>query len=277
MPFDPCNAGHTKCLDFELPGDTIINPSRPAPTDSYGYLVECLMEMVFRCFANITPDRCPAGCYQLTGGFITRTQAGAGKPFVMADPLHGGNGATFDSDGPTNQIIGNGDLPTNPVEIMETRYPVLIDKMELTATMDGAGKFRGGKGVRKNYRFLEDGYYVALVIENTSDVTSKGVDDGGNGRPGYFVFNPNTPNEQVYTQRIASMGPFPKGTVLEVVTGGGGGWGVAAERDPYMVLSDVRNGFLDPAAAKNVYGVSIVEENGEWSIDHEATKKARAA
>ena len=277
LPFDPCNAGHAKCLDFELPPATIINPTRPAPTDSYGYIVECLMELMFRCFANVIPEHCPAGGYQLTGGFITRTQGEFGKPFVMTDPVHGGNGATHDSDGPTNQLVGNGDLPSNPVEVMETRHPVLVTRLEFAPEMGGSGKFRGGKGVRKDYRFLEDGCYVALVTENTSDVTAKGINGGGNGLPGYFVFNPGAPNEKVYSKRVASVGPFPKGTVLRAITGGGGGWGSALERDPQMILADILNGFLDPATAKAVCNIAVFEENGEWVIDHEQTQKLRAA
>lgn len=277
MPYDPCNAGHTKCLDFELPPASIINPMRPAPTDSYGYIVECLMELMFRCFASIVPEHCPAGGYQLTGGFITRTQPEFGKPFIMTDPVHGGNGATYDGDGPTNQLIGNGDLPNNPVEVTETRHPVRVDRVEFAPEMSGIGKFIGGKGVRKDYRLLEDGCYGALVIENTSDVTAKGVNGGGNGRPGFFVFNPGTPDEKVYTKRVASVGPFPKGTVFRSTTGGGGGWGSALERDPQLVLADIRNGFTDPATARTVCNVAVVEENGEWVIDQKQTQKLRAA
>jgi len=276
LPYDPCNAGHAKCLEFVLPPATIINPVRPAPTDSYGYLVECLMELTFRCFANVIPEHCLAGGYQLTGGFITRTQPEFGKPFVMTDPVHGGNGATHNGDGPTNQLVGNGDLPNNPVEVMETRHPVLIDRVEFASEMGGPGKYRGGKGVRKDYRFLEDGCYVALTIENTSDVTAKGVSGGDNGRAGYFVFNPGTTEQKVYTKRVASVGPFPKGTVLRAVTGGGGGWGSALERDPELVLADIRNGFIDPATAKTTFNVVIVQECGEWVIDHEQTQRIRA-
>jgi N-methylhydantoinase B len=276
LPYDPCNAGHAKCLEFVLPPATIINPVRPAPTDSYGYLVECLMELTFRCFANVIPEHCPAGGYQLTGGFITRTQPEFGKPFVMTDPVHGGNGATHNGDGPTNQLVGNGDLPNNPVEVMETRHPVLIDRVEFASEMGGPGKYRGGKGVRKDYRFLEDGCYVALTIENTSDVTAKGVSGGDNGRAGYFVFNPGTTEQKVYTKRVASVGPFPKGTVLRAVTGGGGGWGSALERDPELALADIRNGFIDPATAKTTFNVVIVQECGEWVIDHEQTQRIRA-
>lgn len=277
MPYDPCNAGHTKCLDFELPTSTIINPERPAPTDSYGYVVGCLMELMFRCFANILPDRCPAGGYQLCGGFVTRTQPEFGKPFILTDPLHGGNGATQDGDGPTNQLIGNGDLPNNPIEVMETRHPVLIDQIKFMPEMGGVGKFLGGKGVCKDYHFLEEGCYAALVTENTIDVTAKGINGGGNGRSGYFVFNPGTANEKFYNKRVASVGPFPKGTVFRVITGGGGAWGPAHERDPQLVLADIRNGFINPATAKTVYNVVVTQEDGEWIIDQKQTQKLRAA
>jgi N-methylhydantoinase B len=277
MPFDPCNAGHTMCLDYELPAKTLINPERPAPTDSYGYLVECLMELMFRCFANIIPERCPAGGYQLTGGFITRTQTEYGDPFVMTDPVHGGNGATFDGDGPTNQLTGNGDLPTNPIEVMETRHPVMVDQLTFSSAMAGAGKFRGGLGVIKDYRFLGDGCYVSLVTENTTDVTAKGVDGAENGKPGYFVINPGEPSEQRLTKRVSSIGPFHKGTVLRVVTGGGGGWGKATERDPELVLYDVRNGFITAETAQKVYGVAVTETDGQWVVDEKRTRELRAA
>ncbi len=277
MPFDPCNAGHTMCLDYELPPRSLVNPERPSPTDSYGYLVETLMELMFRCFANIVPERCPAGGYQLTGGFITRTQTEYGPPFVMTDPVHGGNGATFDGDGPTNQLTGNGDLPTNPVEVMETRHPVLIKRVEFAPEMAGAGKFKGGLGVLKDYEFLGDGCFVSLVIENTTDVTAKGVDGGENGKPGYFKINPGKPDERLLTKRVSSIGPFHKGTVLRVVTGGGGAWGYPRERDPNLVLYDLRNGFIDPETAEQVYGVAVVEDNGEWVIDQKRTGTLRAA
>jgi N-methylhydantoinase B len=195
----------------------------------------------------------------------------------MSDPVHGGNGATHDGDGPTNQLIGNGDLPTNPAEVMETRHPVLIERVEFAADVRGSGKFFGGKGVRKDYRFLEDGCYVALVTENTADVTAKGINGGANGQPGYFIFNPGTPGEMVYRKRVGSVGPFPRGTVLRVTTGGGGGWGSARERDPAMILADLRNGFIDRATAESVCNVVIVEENGEWVIDQKQTHKRRAA
>ncbi len=267
MPLDPCNAGHTKCVEVELPPSSLINPDSPAPTDSYGYALGNTLELAFRSLAQALPGQCPAGGYQLTGAFISRTQSRSGPAFVMTEPLHGGNGATCNEDGPTNQLVGNGDLPTSPIEIMETRFPVHVESLEFAPEMAGAGQFRGGKGVRKQYRMLESGCYIALVTENTRDVTSKGLNGGESGKPGHFVIRKDDSSEEVYRRAVSSIGPFQKGARWQVVTGGGGGWGPAMKRDPERVLYDVRNGYLDPGEALEVYGVAVVKRNGCWEID----------
>ena len=267
MPYDPCNAGHTMCLSYDLPQDSIINPTRPAPTDSYGYLVVCLMELMFRCLVGVVPDRCPSGGYQLTGAMISRTRAQFGRPFVMIDAMHGGNGALCDYDGVTNQLVGNGDLPNNPVEVTETRHPVRINRLEFAADVAGPGRYRGGMGVRKEYQLLEPGCSVSFVIENTVDVTSTGVFDGEAGTHGTLTINPGSPNAVKLTHAQAALGPFPAGTIIEVVTGGGGGWGDRRTRDPDRVLKDVRNGFISAETAREVYAVAVLADGGDFRLD----------
>jgi N-methylhydantoinase B len=277
MPFDPCNAGHSKCLEVEVPEGSLVGPVRPAPTDSYGYLVECLMELTFRCFASIVPTRCPAGGYQLTGTAFSRSHARDGEPFVMFDPTHGGNGARCDGDGDTNQLIGNGDLPNTPLEITETRYPFRIERLELAPQVAGAGRFRGGMGISKDYRLLSNDVQASFITENTNDTTAKGVDGGANGKPGSMIINPDSANPVALDKRVADTGPFAAGAVFRMTTGGGGGWGPAKERDPALVLADVRNGFLEPCEARDLYGVEVVEDRGEWRIDPARTRELRAA
>lgn len=277
LPFDPCNAGHTKCLDFELPPESIVNPVWPAPTDSYGYVIECLMDMMFRCFLNIVPDKCPAGGYQLTGAFFSRSQSRHGKPFVMMDPMHGGNGALIDRDGATNQLTGNGDLPNTPIEITETRHPFRVELFEFAPEVGGVGKFRGGMGVRKDYRCLTDGVYASFVIENTADTTAAGFKDGTDGDHGSLTVMPVDGEPIVYNKRVGSIGPFGEGTLFRVITGGGGAWGKASERDPELVLSDVRNAFITSEDARTLYGVVVEQRDGAWSLDLQKTQELRAA
>jgi N-methylhydantoinase B len=64
------------------------------------------------------------------------------------------------------------------------------------------------------------------------------------------------------------------GQRLRIETPGGGGWGAARERDPKAVASDVRNGFISPATAANVYR-AVVGADGE--LDAGATAGLRAA
>ena len=99
----------------------------------------------------------------------------------------------------------------------------------------------------------------------------------GSGRPGFFALNPGTAEEKTYTERIASIGPFPKGTVFRSTTGGGGGWGSPLERDPQLVLADIRNGFIDAAQAQAVCRVVVVERAGELAVDQQQTDELRAA
>ena len=277
FPFDPCNAGHTRSINFDIPPDSLVSPARPAPTDSYGYLVVALMELTFRCLARIVPSQCPAGGYQLTGAMFSRSAAD-GTPFVMADPTHGGNGAGSAQDGPTNQLIGNGDLPNTPVEITETRYPFRVERLEFAPEVAGAGQYRGGKGTTKEYRLLEDGICVAFITESTEDCLAKGVDGGGDGQPGYMWIDPDTATARRFAHRVPLLGPFKAGTLIRVTVGGGGGWGNPLKRDPESVLRDVRNGLLSLSDARERYGVEINVEHdlAEASIDPERTNALRA-
>lgn len=277
MPFDATNDGHSRCMEFDIPGPSILSPVRPAPTDSYGYLVVCLMELMFRCFAPLVPERCPAGGYQLNGGSLSRTQQADGRPFVMIEPIHGGNGALHDRDGATNQLVGNGDLPNTPIEVLETRFPVRVDRLEYAPETAGIGKFRGGMGVRKEYRALESNCYVRFVMENTLDQTSLGVAGGGTGVAGRFSINPETPQEMVFQKRVSNVGPISQNSVIRVITGGGGGWGHPFEREPELVLQDVVNEFIDAPSAAAKYGVAVVRQGIGWRIDSGKTAQLRAA
>ncbi|MEM9172166.1 MAG: hydantoinase B/oxoprolinase family protein [Pseudomonadota bacterium] len=277
MPLDPCNAGHAMCIEYDdLPKDSLVNPSWPAPTDSYGYIVGCLMELTFRCLADVVPDKIPAGCYMLTGAFLGKESDDENESTVVSDALHGGNGALFNDDGVTNQLVGNGDLPNNPVEVLETRHPIRVESLEFATDMAGHGAHRGGFGVRKKVTMLADDFSLNFVIENTKDTSAAGVQGGGDGKPGNLTINPDSNNPIVYRERQGALGPYPKNTVYEVVTGGGGGWGNPYERDTHAVLKDVSNDFLTVEQAAETYGVSLIKKAGTWAIDAQATSLLRA-
>jgi N-methylhydantoinase B len=65
------------------------------------------------------------------------------------------------------------------------------------------------------------------------------------------------------------------GDILRVVTSGGGGWGNPAERDPLLVLQDVKDGFVSLPSARRDYGVVIAAHT--WKIDWRQTQECRTA
>ena len=88
---------------------------------------------------------------------------------------------------------------------------------------------------------------------------------------------PGTPREEVLTRRVSAYGPLEVGDVVSVRSGGGGGWGPPAARDPQLVLEDVREGFVSPEEARSIYRVALVRRAGSWEIDREATERMRSA
>jgi N-methylhydantoinase B len=83
VPFDPTNAGHMRPLEVIAPENTIVNPQFPAPTDSYGYVSNTVMDLVVLALAPAIPQKCAAGTYQLFGIYLYRVDARFGKPFLF--------------------------------------------------------------------------------------------------------------------------------------------------------------------------------------------------
>lgn len=262
-PVEPANDGDFLAIDFDLPPGLVVSPERPAPVDSYGYIGVVLNELVIRALAQAAPERAPAGGNQLFGVFLFRVDPRQGRPFILIDPMDVGNGGRPTEDGPTMMFLGNGDVPNTPVEVVESRYPLRVDRFEYLPGVAGHGRFRGGMGARRDYRILEAGTFMQTAIENTHDPIAKGIGGGSNGAPSEIVVNAGTERETAVRERASFYGPLGPGDVVSVRSGGGGGWGNPRERDPELVAADVRDELLSPADALSVYGVHVLsEENG---------------
>jgi N-methylhydantoinase B len=275
LPTDPANEGDFLAIDFDLPPGLVVSPERPAPVDSYGYVCVALNELVLRALAGAVPDRCPAGGNQLFGVFLYRVDPRDGPPFILIDPMDVGNGGRPFEDGPTMMFLGNGDVPNTPVEVVENRYPIRVDRFEYLPEVAGDGTFRGGLGARRDYRVLGAGTYMQTAIENTVDPTARGVGGGSDGAPSVIVVNPGTERETSVTERASFYGPLGPGDVVSVRSGGGGGWGSPRAREPERVVADVRDGFVTVEHARTVYGVAVVERDGALAADAAETARLR--
>jgi N-methylhydantoinase B len=158
----------------------------------------------------------------------------------------------------------------NPVEVLETKAPLFIESYGYRPDTGGPGRFRGGVGVSRAYRFTAPSTAICLVYKTKTKPWPV-----AGGRPGdnnHIVLNPGTPREVV---QGGSYNHVEAGEVLVNNTGGGGGYGDPLDRDPEKVALDVRNGFVTAAAAVHDYGVVVDPDTFE--VDAAATARARAA
>jgi N-methylhydantoinase B len=275
-PMEPANEGHFLAIDFDFPPGLVVSPARPAPCDSFGWVGIAFVHLVFRILAEALPDRCPAGGWQLFSIYLFREDPRDGPPFILFDTAQGGDGGRPFADGPTLTFVTNGDVHNTPIEVMETRYPVRVERYRLRPSVAGPGQYRGGFGAVRDYRILEDGVYMQVAIENVRHPTARGIHGGRDGGPSVVVAWPGTAKERRIEWRASFFGPFEPGDIVSVRTGGGGGWGDVLDRAPELVARDVRNEVLTQEEAAEVYGVVFeLSPRGVLEIDSRATTKRR--
>jgi N-methylhydantoinase B len=257
MPSDPLNHGHLRPLTVTAPDNTIVSPHYPAPCDSYGYVGEMVIHLIVKALSQAIPERCPAASYQMFGIYFYRMNPRFGKPFIFVDPVDGGGGAFPFDDGPNGLIfVGDGDAPNTPVEIIESRYPLLVRRYTFNPEGAGRGQFRGGFGVIRDYEVLEDNVLIQTMNENTLN-PPWGLFGGGRAAISQVVVWEGTEREQVLTGRVSYFGPLHKGDRVSVRSTGGGGWGHPKARDPQRVREDILNGLITAEQAEIDYGVRI--------------------
>lgn len=276
LPHEPHNAGYSRPLKVFSPPDTITNPSRPAPCDSYGYAGLVITDLVSEALSNAVPERCPAGEYMLCAPYFFRLDPRLGQPFIHIDVLRGGGGALPFDDGANALVFhGDGDAPDIPVEVAETRFPVRITRYQLHTSEYGIGQFRGGLGVIRDTCMLTDHVQMQMSNEQTKTPPHglRGGHDSGINRAIAWL---GSDKEVTLTERTSYYGPFHSGDVVSYRTSGGAGIGDPLDRDPELVRWEVLNDLLTAANARAFYGVVLATDAiGDPIVDLPATLECR--
>jgi N-methylhydantoinase B len=145
-------------------------------------------------------------------------------------------------------------------------------RFELIRDSGGAGRFRGGLGIRREYLNLEDARFSIRSMKHV--IPPNGCAGGGTGRPGDIWINPDTAQAKRLPTRYADY-PLRAGDIFRLDTPGGGGHGDPLAREPEWVCDDVREGTVSPEAAERDYGVVLKPHGPDWLIDTAATAARR--
>jgi N-methylhydantoinase B len=127
-----------------------------------------------------------------------------------------------------------------PVECLEMEYPLLVEEYGLVPGSGGAGKYRGGLGLRRTIRVLR-GEATFLGTLDRGRFAPWGVFGGEPGGTGALLRNAGRPDARTLGSKIAGH-VLREGDSVTIVTPGAGGYGCPAERDPALRAADAREG-----------------------------------
>ena len=266
------NSGLFKAFEIKVRDGSLLNPRFPAPVNTYNPTVHATVEAVFAALVGIVPAKARAdGCGSrsiIIGGRSTK----AGQSYVQYEILGGGAGARTTKDGASGTSVNQSNAKIAPIEIIESEFPTRVLRFELIRDSGGAGTFRGGLGIRREYLNLAD---ARFSIRSTKHVIApSGVSGGGDGRTGDIVVNAGRPDEKRLPTRYADY-PLKAQDIFCLDTPGGGGTGDAFSRDPSKVVDDVNGGYVSPQAAATQYGVALRPNNKRYDLDASQTQRLR--
>jgi N-methylhydantoinase B len=136
--------------------------------------------------------------------------------FTYYETIGGGQGACPDADGPSGVHVAMSNTLSTPVEALELQYPLRVERYALRPGSGGDGKHRGGDGVLRELRVLED--CRLSVISERRRHRPQGERGGEPGKPGRNSLNGADLPAKATHDLVA-------GDVVTVETPGGGGYG----------------------------------------------------
>lgn len=265
----PNNVGMFRCVEVKAPEASVLNPVMPGPCAARALTGYRVFDTMLGALAQIVPDKVPAAG---EGGNSVICISGLRpnrQPFIIVDMICGAWGGRPDKDGLEAVTNASQNLSNMPVEVMEAEHPVRIEDYGFVTDSCGAGRWRGGVGIRRSYRILAP---EALLQMRTDRVAFRpyGLAGGEPGGPSRNRMEVDGVTRDLPGKITTTVGA---NTLIVHEQAGAGGFGDPFERDPALVREDVIDGKITPAFAVRHHGV-VVDATG--TLDLAATARARA-
>jgi N-methylhydantoinase B len=271
----PVNAGFYEALRVLAPEGSVANATHPSAVVGGWEVSIRWIDVFFKAVSEVLPDRVPAGgksmqCHAGFGGFDPRRREKSGDYYCFLETLAGGYGGRAGKDGPDAVQSYSQNTENAPIEETELNYPVRIVKYQLVPDSDGAGKYRGGLGLRRDYYF-PDHEPTFTILADRLKFPPQGLFGGDPGKLAFYGLI--DPAGKVSVLRSKVTFPVPQGWSVTMQTCGGGGYGPADERDPYLVFKDVVEEKVSRQRARDIYKVII--DDSPLRVNVEETRRLR--
>lgn len=265
----PNTAGIFRPLRIIAPLGTVVNVAMPGASSMRGVTGFRMTDVVFGALASLLPERVLAAGEGGNTLVIIGGRRRDNSPYVYYELMSGTWGGRPDRDG-NDGLCNPANVASNiPVEQAECEYPIRIERYGFVNDSGGAGRFRGGLGIEREWRLLKDEAHLAIRSDRR-DHLPYGLQGGKPGTASINILH-HEDGEEVLATMISTR--IKAGERIYHKQAGGGGHGNPFERDPAAVARDVRNEKVSAAAAREEYGVILDDAS---NVDENATRAQRA-
>ena len=246
------NDGMREVVRITYAPRTVLNADPPRPVSSYQMVNLALADVLLEALAHFNPKRALAHC---GGSGVLSVAWSKGRPgqinqqYEIAGSAYGGG---MGHDGATGPATHLSNLHITPIEVLESEFPCRITRYDIVPDSAGAGRWRGGLAVQREYELLED----ATVIRrfNKAQIAPQGIDGGKAGTCARFVVRVGT--DKQFEAKASMRVEMKAGERVLTQSAGGGGCGDPRLRDRAALAHDIAEGYVTAAAAKRDYGAN---------------------
>lgn len=248
----PNNQGVIDAVEIVAPAGTVANCVSPGAVALRANTCQRGIDVVLGALAQALPEKVvAAGNGANVSAVFAGNDPGSGRPYVYLETLAGGMGGRFAKDGKDGVQVGITNTSNLPVEAIEMEYPLRVHAYGFIEDSGGAGRHRGGVGLRR----------IVSPVGHTCEFSGVGerfvhqpwgIFGGGPGATGRFLLDEGKAERRRLANKVR-MPLAPDQSVI-IETPGAGGYGPPEERAPEAVDSDRRSGKFSPGYIEQHYG-----------------------
>lgn len=256
----PTNSGTYVPIEVKAPAGTVVNARYPAST-IVGSLEGAarVVDVVWGALNQALPGSELAfgngsSCVATLSGVDMRS--GEARDFIVVEVNGAAQGASTQADGINAIRSATGNTGASSTEGLEARFPLRIESHEIVPDSGGAGQFRGGCGVRRTFRLLQD--TLVTISFDRGRYAPAGAAGGLPAALAKASVEQSGKVTRLATKTLPTL--LAAGALVTVTSAGGGGVGQPGRRSATAILGDVADGYVSSAAARDVYGADFDQE-----------------
>lgn len=233
------NQGILDCCEIVADKGSIVDCVAPAPVAARAHTSQRLIDIIIGALSQAVPERAVGAS---NGANTTAVFSGRdprnGREYLYFETLGGGFGGRADRDGKDGVQVHITNTSNLPIEAIETEYPLRVVSYGFVEDSGGAGKYRGGGGLRRVIQPVGHQCLFNGAGERFRNAPW-GLFGAGPGRPGRYLLQDGSGERLLDVKPSAVDVPVDARIVVE--TPGSGGYGPASERDPAAIEADRRS------------------------------------